>query len=95
LFKLQRGRGNSFYSKGVSQMTQPHQSRLKPGSFGRNLKEILQARDMDQETLAKRSGLTPAAISQFINNKREPTLESICKILKALHVKFERLVHEN
>lgn len=65
---------------------------MNPKLFGERLKAILEALDMSQTDLANRSGLTQAAISQILNGEREPTLGTICKILNAIPVKFERLV---
>ena len=61
-------------------------------NFGRNLKYILDCLYLNQSELAEKSGLTQAAISQIINGQREPALETICKILSVIPVKFERLV---
>lgn len=63
-----------------------------PKKFGQNLKHILDELDFSQDELAKRAHLTPAAISQIINGQREPSLNTICKILGVIPVSFERLV---
>lgn len=63
-------------------------------SFGVELKRILDSLEMTQSELATKSKLTPAAISQIIDGKREPSLSSIVKILKVIPVKFERLASE-
>lgn len=47
---------------------------------------------MSQSELAKRSGLTPAAISQIESGQREPSLSSILAIMKVIPVTFEKLV---
>jgi transcriptional regulator with XRE-family HTH domain len=65
---------------------------VKPNKFGRNLKEVMDALGMSQIDLANKSGMTPAAISQIISEKREPSLSTICLILQVIPVKFERLV---
>lgn len=59
--------------------------------FGKELQRVLDMLDMTQAELAERTKLTPAAISQIISAKREPTLSTIVKILKVIPVKFERL----
>jgi len=56
------------------------------------LPKILKALGMSQNELAKRSGLTPAAISQIVNGERDPALSSIVAILNVLPVTFERLI---
>lgn len=61
-------------------------------NFGKNVGDICKFLGMTQHELSKRSGLTPAAISQIINGEREPTLKTILKLLAALGVTFERLV---
>jgi predicted transcriptional regulator len=61
--------------------------------FGENLKNVLKNADVCQVYLAKKSGLTTACISQIINGKRKPTIETVCKILDALEfTNFEYLV---
>lgn len=65
---------------------------MKPENFGKNLREVMKALDMCQLRLAIDTGLTPAAISQILNNKRKPNIETICKILKTIPTSFERLV---
>ena len=58
----------------------------------KNLTKIRKALGMTQAELSKRSGLTPAAISQIEKGQREPSLKSILAIMKVLPVSFERLV---
>lgn len=65
---------------------------MNPKRFGINLLAVLKALDMTQAELAKRAGLTPAAVSQLINCEREPSLGTIVKILTVIPVTFERLV---
>ena len=67
---------------------------MRPDLFGEHLREILDALGMSQVELAERSGLTQAAISQILSGKREPTLSSICALLKAVPVSFEKLVRK-
>jgi transcriptional regulator with XRE-family HTH domain len=62
--------------------------------FGKNLKDILGYLEMTQHELAIRSGITQAAVSQIISGKREPSLGTVCAILKAVPVNFERLVRD-
>ena len=61
-------------------------------NFGKNLKEILDVLGISEAELAEKTKLTPAAISQIIAAKRGPSLSSICAILEAITIKFERLV---
>jgi predicted transcriptional regulator len=55
------------------------------------LAELLSLMGMTQNELAKRTGLTQAAISHIINGDRDPALSSILKILRVLPVKFEKI----
>ncbi len=65
---------------------------MNPEKFGKNLKYILETLDMSQTELAQNAGITQAAVSQIISGKREPSLMTICLILRVIPVKFERLV---
>lgn len=60
--------------------------------FGKRLKTILNMLEISQNELAKLCSLTPAAISQIINGRRDPTLSTVVKILNIIPVKFENLV---
>lgn len=60
--------------------------------FGKNLREILTYLEISQSELANKTGLTQAAISQIIQGDREPSLNTICKILSVLPTNFERLM---
>jgi transcriptional regulator with XRE-family HTH domain len=65
---------------------------MNPKNIGKNLKEIIKFLGLTQAEAAEKCGMTQAAISQIINENRLPSLESICMILTAFNVKFERLV---
>jgi predicted transcriptional regulator len=67
---------------------------MNPKNFGKNLNKVLDCLEMSQIELAKKTGLTQAAISQIINGQREPSLSTIVKILKIIPTNFERLVGE-
>lgn len=58
-----------------------------------NMKEVREFLDIPQNELAKRTGLTPAAISQIESGAREPQLRSVIKIAEALGVSIDRLVY--
>lgn len=60
--------------------------------FGKNLSQILDDLGMSQVELARRSGLTPAAVSQIINGEREPSFGTIVKILDVIPIQFEKLL---
>lgn len=65
---------------------------MNKDNIGKNLKEIIDYLDITQTELAQMTGLTQAGISQIINNERTPSVDSIILILKALNIKFERLL---
>lgn len=65
---------------------------MNPKNFGKNLSRVMEALDMSQSELARRTNLTPAAISQIIHGEREPSLSTVCKILAVIPIPFERLV---
>lgn len=56
---------------------------------GRRLSALLDERGMSQKELAAKTGLTPAAISRYVNGMREPRPITIAAIAKALGVKPE------
>jgi transcriptional regulator with XRE-family HTH domain len=60
--------------------------------FSKNLRHILSVLGMSKAEFARRTGLTPAAVTQLCNGDREPSLQTIVRILKVLPVKFEMLV---
>lgn len=60
--------------------------------FGKNLTRIMGVLGMSQADLSKRTGLTPAAISQLCAGVRDPSLHTIVRVLQVIPVKFEQLV---
>jgi transcriptional regulator with XRE-family HTH domain len=61
-------------------------------NIGKNFKEIIDFLGLTQAEAAEKCDMTQAAVSQIVNGERLPSLESICAILTAFNVKFERLV---
>ncbi len=61
--------------------------------FGKRLTRLLQALDMTQMELSRRTQLTPAAISELCAGIRDPSLHTIVRIMKVIPVKFETLVN--
>lgn len=57
-----------------------------------NLKKLMIEREMTAADIARKSGMTQAALSRYINGKRTPNLNSVIKIAKALNVPIELLV---
>ena len=60
--------------------------------FSKNLMEIMNCIGITGIELSKRTGLTPAAISQILSGKREPLLSTAEKIALALSCSVERLL---
>lgn len=57
----------------------------------KNLRKIRISLGMTSKALAKKSGLTEAAISQIETGKRDPSLKSILAIMKVIPCTFEVL----
>lgn len=57
-----------------------------------NLKKLMIEREMTAADIARKTGMTQAALSRYINGKRTPNLNSVIKIAKALNVPIELLV---
>ena len=49
-------------------------------------------REMTAADIARKTGMTQAALSRYINDKRIPRLNSVIKIAKALNVPIELLL---
>lgn len=49
--------------------------------------EILEEKDISQYRLAKMTGISNSLINSYCNNRRDPGIESLQKIAKALKVK--------
>lgn len=60
--------------------------------FTMNLKKLMIEREMTAADIARKSGMTQAALSRYINGKRTPNLNSVIKIAKALNVPIELLM---
>lgn len=60
--------------------------------FTMNLKKLMIEREMTAADIARKSGMTQAALSRYINGKRTPNLNSVIKIAKALNVPIELLI---
>lgn len=52
--------------------------------FGYKLIELLNLLDLSQADLARKAGITEAAISHYIKDKRKPNYETFMKINKVL-----------
>ncbi len=67
---------------------QPHEALTK---FGHNLRKIREEKNWTQETLADLAGVDQTFISGIERGTRNPTIITIAKIAKALHVKVSTL----
>jgi transcriptional regulator with XRE-family HTH domain len=64
----------------------------KKMSFAELLKKARVSSKMKQYELAKKSGLTPAAICNYENGSRKPNYEALIKLSEALSVPLAELV---
>lgn len=60
--------------------------------FTMNLKKLMIEREMTAADISRKTGMTQAALSRYINDKRNPRLNSVIKIAKALNVPIELLL---
>ena len=60
--------------------------------FAMNLKKLMIEREMTAADIARKTGMTQATLSRYINGKRIPRLNSVIKIAKALNVPIELLL---
>ena len=61
--------------------------------FGDVLKQIMIERCYNQKTLAIACGLTEAAMSRYINNKREPNFKTLKRLCKVLNVSADYFIN--
>ena len=57
-----------------------------------NLKKLMIEREMTAADIARKTGMTQATLSRYINGKRIPRINSVIKIAKALNVPIELLM---
>lgn len=60
--------------------------------FGDNLVDLLKDANMSRQELADATGLTTAAICNYINKKRMPTVRALINISEALDVTLDDLM---
>ena len=60
--------------------------------FAMNLKKLMIEREMTAADIARKTGMTQATLSRYINGKRTPNINSVIKIAKALNVPIELLL---
>lgn len=62
--------------------------------FGTNCRRIREVLGLTMDELAKRAGVTPAAVCQIENGQRDPQLTTAILIAKGLGAKLHKLVEE-
>lgn len=60
--------------------------------LGSKIRELRKEKELTQEDLAYKAGLDYSYINQIENGKRNPSMEAVEKIAKALGVKVQALV---
>lgn len=63
-------------------------------SFGQNLKSLREQCGVSQQELAEKIGTTQPRVSEWENDKVEPTLYNIIRIVDALRVSFDDLTED-
>lgn len=64
---------------------------MRSGDFGIQLRRALKHKGMTQKDLAKATGTTRTNISLYIKQNRDPQLDKVIRILKALNMTLEEL----
>ena len=65
---------------------------MKTNVFAQRLQTAMYLRNYTGADLAKRSGLTQASISRYINGQRQPSVDRIIRLSKALNVTSDYLL---
>lgn len=60
--------------------------------FADNLRDIMYEMDISEGELARRTGMTRAAISRYLNKKRMPTLKALVNLSYVLCVQVTDLI---
>ena len=60
--------------------------------FKERLKEVLEDNNMSQVTLAKKTGMSQSVINNYCTGKREPTLDVLILICRALDISADYLL---
>lgn len=63
--------------------------------LGTKIKEGMSMRGMSQLQLSEKADVTPAALSQLINGKRDIKISTLIKLANALDVPFDFLLSDN
>jgi transcriptional regulator with XRE-family HTH domain len=60
-----------------------------------NIGELLKNKGLKQKWLADQLGMTSVMISLYVQNKRQPKLETLINISKILNVDVNQLINSN
>ena len=60
--------------------------------IGSRIKAELKAKGITQKELSKRTGISPANLSKYINSKNEPRVDIVLRVAKALDVNAMSLI---
>lgn len=64
----------------------------KTGSFATRLRNVREMSSLSQSELAKKAGVNATQIAHFEGGSREPNLENLIKIIKALGISADVLL---
>lgn len=64
-------------------------------NVGKRIEETMKLKGISRHQLSKRTNLSEASISRYINEEREPKMISLISIARALDVKVDDLIGEN
>lgn len=65
---------------------------MKKSPFGKRLSNIRELSGLNQAELAEKAKVDPSLISHFESGRREPNLENLTKLVKALGVSADVLL---
>ena len=54
----------------------------------------MKEKKITQSELSKRTGLTPSALSNYVNDKREPKVSTLIKIAEGLETDVSEIIKE-
>lgn len=58
------------------------------------IREVLDEKGKSNNWLAEKLGVDPVTISRYVNNHRQPSMETLQAIAKALGVKLKDLIND-
>ena len=62
-------------------------------AFGEHLKSLLEEKGMTQAELARRTGLTEASVSRYINGNRTPRIAQAYRMAWAIGIDMNTLIY--